>query len=154
SAHLRRSRGQSTSRFRAAEPRPDALPALCDVGTGAAAKRAPRESAAPKAGYPAAVPERTRLNFWGVRGSTPCDGPRFERSGGTTSCVGIDADGHPPVLFDLGTGLRNYGEALAGAGRLDGFEATVLLTHLHWDHIQGLPFFLPLAAGGGTVDVY
>ena len=100
------------------------------------------------------MPERTRLNFWGVRGSTPCDGPRFERYGGNTSCVEIDADGHPPVLFDLGTGLRNYGEALAGAGRLDGFEATVLLTHLHWDHIQGLPFFLPLAAGGGTVDVY
>ena len=59
------------------------------------------------------------------------------------------------MIFDLGTGLRNYGEQLAERGpRSTGYQATVLLTHLHWDHIQGLPFFAPLAAGGGTVDVY
>jgi phosphoribosyl 1,2-cyclic phosphodiesterase len=95
-----------------------------------------------------------QVTFWGVRGSTPCDGHQFDRYGGNTSCVQIAAAGHPPLILDLGTGLRNYGEQLAREGALDGFEATVLLTHLHWDHIQGLPFFAPLAAGGGSVAVF
>jgi len=93
------------------------------------------------------------VNFWGVRGSTPCDGHQFDRYGGNTSCVEVASEGHDPIIFDLGTGLRNYGDELAAEGRLDGYRATVLLTHLHWDHIQGLPFFLPLAAGGGNVTV-
>src|SRR3954449_5987535 len=96
----------------------------------------------------------THVNFWGVRGSTPCDGHQFDRYGGNTSCVEIGAPGHPPLIFDLGTGLRSYGEQLARTGRLDGYQAAVLLSHLHWDHIQGLPFFAPLAAGGGAVVVY
>jgi phosphoribosyl 1,2-cyclic phosphodiesterase len=100
------------------------------------------------------VPSRTHATFWGVRGSTPCDGHQFDRYGGNTSCVEISSEGHDPVILDLGTGLRNYGEQLFNAGLLDGYRAHVLLTHLHWDHIQGLPFFLPLAAGGGTVEVY
>jgi phosphoribosyl 1,2-cyclic phosphodiesterase len=97
-----------------------------------------------------------QVTFWGVRGSTPCDGQRFDRYGGNTSCVVVWAAGHRPVILDLGTGLRNYGEHLArdGVGGLVGYEATVLLTHLHWDHIQGLPFFAPLATGGGAVTVY
>ncbi len=96
----------------------------------------------------------THVNFWGVRGSTPCDGHQFDRYGGNTSCVEVAAPGQRPVVFDLGTGLRNYGEALTREDRVDGFEADVLLTHLHWDHIQGLPFFAPMAAGGGTITVY
>jgi phosphoribosyl 1,2-cyclic phosphodiesterase len=94
------------------------------------------------------------VTFWGVRGSTPCDGHQFDRYGGNTSCVQIATPRHPPLILDLGTGLRNYGEHLAEIGQLDGYQATVLLTHLHWDHIQGLPFFAPLAAGGGSVMVY
>src|SRR3954451_24628909 len=101
----------------------------------------------------AGVSALTHVTFWGVRGSTPCDGHQFDRYGGNTSCVQIGAHGHPPVILDLGTGLRSYGEQLARDGQLEGYEATVLLTHLHWDHIQGLPFFAPLAAGGGTVTV-
>jgi ribonuclease BN (tRNA processing enzyme) len=100
------------------------------------------------------VASPTHVTFWGVRGSTPCDGHQFDRYGGNTSCVEITAAGHDPVIFDLGTGLRNYGEYLYNEGRLDGYHAYVLLTHLHWDHIQGLPFFAPLSAGGGTVEVY
>jgi phosphoribosyl 1,2-cyclic phosphodiesterase len=96
----------------------------------------------------------TQVNFWGVRGSTPCDGHQFDRYGGNTSCVEIAADGHDPLLLDLGTGLRNYGEQLANDGRSQGFHATVLLTHLHWDHIQGLPFFAPVAGGGGSLAIY
>ena len=54
----------------------------------------------------------THVNFWGVRGSTPCDGHQFDRYGGNTSCVEVACDGHDPIVFDLGTGLRNYGDAL------------------------------------------
>ena len=94
------------------------------------------------------------VTFWGVRGSTPCDGHQYARYGGNTSCVEFSAEGHDPILFDLGTGLRSYGEHLDATGRRDGFRANVLLTHLHWDHIQGLPFFSPLAAGGGAITVF
>jgi phosphoribosyl 1,2-cyclic phosphodiesterase len=100
------------------------------------------------------VSGETQVTFWGVRGSTPCDGHQFDRYGGNTSCVQIGAPGHPPLIFDLGTGLRSYGEHLAETGQLEGYQAAVLLSHLHWDHIQGLPFFAPLAAGGGSVTVY
>jgi phosphoribosyl 1,2-cyclic phosphodiesterase len=84
-----------------------------------------------------------------VRGSTPCTGPEFARYGGHSSCVSLEADGQPPILFDLGTGLRPYGLGCEGE-----YHATALLTHLHWDHIQGLPFFLPLHREGVTLDVY
>ena len=96
----------------------------------------------------------THVNFWGVRGSTPCDGHQFDRYGGNTSCVEIATPDHRPVVLDLGTGLRNYGDALVREDRVAGYRADVLLTHLHWDHIQGLPFFAPMAMGGGTLAVY
>jgi phosphoribosyl 1,2-cyclic phosphodiesterase len=93
------------------------------------------------------------VNFWGVRGSTPCDGHQFDRYGGNTACVEVRVEGHDPILFDLGTGLRNYGEHLVATDQVQGYRGTVLLSHLHWDHIQGLPFFAPLAGGGGSVQV-
>jgi phosphoribosyl 1,2-cyclic phosphodiesterase len=96
----------------------------------------------------------TRLTFWGVRGSTPCDGHQYDRYGGNTSCVELSSEGHDPVILDLCTGLRSYGDQLAAENRCEGYRATVLLTHLHWDHIQGLPFFHPLSAGGGTVTIH
>ncbi len=96
----------------------------------------------------------TSVAFWGVRGSTPCDGPQYARYGGNTSCVEVSADGCAPVIFDLGTGLRGFGQRLVEQGRADGFTATALLTHLHWDHVQGLPFFAPLSVGGGSLQVY
>lgn len=92
-----------------------------------------------------------RIGFHGVRGSTPCEGPRYERYGGHSSCVSVDADGQAPIVFDLGTGLRAYGERLGGA---HAYHGTVLLTHLHWDHVQGLPFFAPLHDAGTALDVY
>ncbi len=96
----------------------------------------------------------TTVAFWGVRGSTPCDGPEYARYGGNTSCVEVTADGHAPVIFDLGTGLRGYGQRLLAEGAANGYAATALLTHLHWDHVQGLPFFAPLSVGGGALQVY
>ena len=73
------------------------------------------------------------------------------RYGGNTSCVSLDIPGHKPVLFDLGTGLRYFGQHLP----LDEpFPATCLLSHLHWDHIQGLPFFKPLLRDGSDIRIY
>jgi len=90
-----------------------------------------------------------RVRFNGVRGSTPCAGERYARYGGHSSCVSLETDGAPPLIFDLGTGLRPYGERCEGE-----FHGSVLLSHLHWDHVQGLPFFTPLHREGATLDVY
>jgi phosphoribosyl 1,2-cyclic phosphodiesterase len=100
------------------------------------------------------VPGAVDVCFWGVRGSTPCDGPQYSRYGGNTSCVELRSEGHPSILFDLGTGLRSLGDELSATGGCDDFVGHVLLSHLHWDHIQGLPFFAPLARGAGTMDVW
>jgi phosphoribosyl 1,2-cyclic phosphodiesterase len=79
-----------------------------------------------------------RLHFCGVRGSTPATGPDFVRYGGNTSCVAVAHDDGPPtVILDAGTGIRRVTGLL---GQLP-FTGTILLTHLHWDHVQGLPFF-------------
>lgn len=94
------------------------------------------------------------VTFHGVRGSTPCDGPHLARYGGNTSCVTVEVPGQAPIVFDLGTGLRNFGLALHEQGRAKGFHASVLLSHLHWDHVQGLPFFTPLNDPNTRLDVY
>jgi phosphoribosyl 1,2-cyclic phosphodiesterase len=80
-----------------------------------------------------------RITFCGVRGSTPAPGARFARYGGNTSCVAVShSPGSPPVLvLDAGTGLANLTSLLGGGP----FAGTILLTHLHWDHSLGLPFF-------------
>ena len=92
-----------------------------------------------------------KLSFHGVRGSTPCAGDQYERYGGNTSCVSLEADGHDPIIFDMGTGLRPCGQTLTADGA---FHGTVLLSHLHWDHIQGLPFFGPISEPDAVLDVY
>ena len=94
------------------------------------------------------------VTFYGVRGSTPCDGDYLARYGGNTSCVALERDDEAPIVFDLGTGLRNYGTELISDGRAGGFRASMLLSHLHWDHVQGLPFFVPMHDGAATVEIY
>lgn len=101
------------------------------------------------AGVAGAVPIEAR--FFGVRGSTPCEGPRYARYGGHTSCVVLQAGDEPPVVFDLGTGLRVFGEEVAAAA--GAFRGSVLLSHVHWDHVQGLPFFAPIHDPATVVDV-
>lgn len=91
------------------------------------------------------------VSFHGVRGSTPCHGRDIVRYGGNTSCVSVTVPGADPILFDLGTGLRYFG-AMQSADTP--FRGTCLLSHLHWDHIQGLPFFAPLLTEGAEVTVY
>jgi phosphoribosyl 1,2-cyclic phosphodiesterase len=80
-----------------------------------------------------------RIHICGARGSTPAPGPEFLRYGGHTSCLAIahDAGAAPTLILDAGTGLRRVTALLRGAA----FTGTILLSHLHWDHFQGLPFF-------------
>jgi ribonuclease BN (tRNA processing enzyme) len=82
-------------------------------------------------------------------------GPAYARYGGNTSCVLVDM-GDEPVIFDLGTGLRQLGHDLANHPRWGRrpLRATVLLTHLHYDHLLGLPFFGPIHAPEARLDVF
>jgi len=91
------------------------------------------------------------VTFYGVRGSTPCPCDANQRYGGNTSSVGIHLPGHEPIGLDLGTGLRFWGEHLPVDGS---FRGHALVTHLHWDHVQGLPFFVPINRPGATLDIY
>lgn len=80
-----------------------------------------------------------RINLCGTRGSTPAPGRDFVRYGGHTSCVAVTPEGAagPELLLDAGTGIRDVTALLDGRP----FRGTIMLTHLHWDHMQGLPFF-------------
>ncbi|MDQ1699187.1 MAG: hypothetical protein QOG34_1050 [Frankiaceae bacterium] len=90
------------------------------------------------------------VHFRGVRGSTPAPGLAYVRYGGHTSCVAIARPGEPPrLILDAGTGLRTVTALLDGAP----FDGTILLGHLHWDHVHGLPFFRSGGMPGARVDV-
>lgn len=91
------------------------------------------------------------ISFYGVRGSTPCSSPDLHRYGGNTSCVVLEGEDGDPIVFDLGTGMRPWGATFDGG---EPFHGTALLTHLHWDHVQGLPFFAPIHTPGSQLDVY
>jgi len=96
-----------------------------------------------------------RVKFWGVRGSLPVPGPKTERYGGNTSCVEVRSAAGTRIIIDAGTGVRRLGKDLMheeferGQGK-----AHVLISHTHWDHIQGLPFFAPLYQKGNHLYVY
>jgi len=87
------------------------------------------------------------VKFWGVRGSIATPGRRTVRYGGNTSCLEIRCGGRL-LIFDAGTGLRDLGTELVASGPVD---ADLFLTHTHFDHICGLPFFAPLYAPGSKI---
>ncbi|MFN2315671.1 MAG: MBL fold metallo-hydrolase [Gemmatimonadales bacterium] len=93
---------------------------------------------------------RPRLRIWGCRGSLPVGGPGTARHGGATACVVVEEAGRRLVL-DAGSGIRWHGRSLTEAER--GGSHTVLLSHTHWDHVCGLPFFAPLYDAAATVTI-
>ncbi|PYM24687.1 MAG: phytochrome sensor protein [Candidatus Rokuibacteriota bacterium] len=94
-----------------------------------------------------------RLRFWGTRGSIAKPGPATVRYGGNTSCVEARSAAGTLLVLDCGTGAHGLGQALA-AERTTPYRGHMLITHTHWDHIQGFPFFAPLFLPGDEWDVY
>jgi phosphoribosyl 1,2-cyclic phosphodiesterase len=88
------------------------------------------------------------VRFWGVRGSIPVPGADTVRFGGNTACVSIEAGGTVLVL-DAGTGIKDLGTSLAGGND----RIVLLLSHPHWDHVMGMPFFAPLYEKGRAIDI-
>lgn len=92
------------------------------------------------------------VRFWGVRGSIPTPGPRTRRYGGNTSCVEVRVDDNL-MIFDAGTGMRELGVHLLKARQKE-LTIHLFLSHPHWDHIQGFPFFGPAYVSSTTMYVY
>jgi phosphoribosyl 1,2-cyclic phosphodiesterase len=90
------------------------------------------------------------ITFYGVRGSTAVPGPQTVRYGGNTSCVHIELETGHDLILDAGTGIRLLGRKLAQKST----PANILLSHGHWDHIQGYPFFAPIYQPDRDINVY
>jgi CheY-like chemotaxis protein/phosphoribosyl 1,2-cyclic phosphodiesterase len=106
--------------------------------------------AAVEAYQPVLDTTRPRFTLWGTRGSTPATGGRFLRHGGNTSCMSLTC-GDELLIFDAGSGIRDLGlELMAGKTR----KLHLFITHTHWDHIQGFPFFMPAFVPDFEIFVY
>jgi len=99
------------------------------------------QAVSPSSGVAAAGSPEITLRCWGTRGSIPSPGPSTAGFGGNTACLEVQA-GSELVIFDAGTGIRLLGEKLMDTEET--VNASLFLTHFHWDHIQGFPFFAPL----------
>jgi phosphoribosyl 1,2-cyclic phosphodiesterase len=95
-----------------------------------------------------------QLRFWGVRGSTPAPGKDKLVYGGNTPCVEIRTDANQVLVFDGGSGIRELGQQLAAEFAGQDLSLHLFLTHFHWDHIQGIPYFRPLFSPATRLDVH
>ena len=97
-----------------------------------------------------------RVKFWGVRGSIPCPGPRTVRYGGNTACIEMRMEqDHRLIILDAGSGIRELGDNLMADAQTNGaVNAEIFLTHTHWDHIMGFPFFAPIYLPSTRLTIY
>src|SRR5260370_41251016 len=94
-----------------------------------------------------------RVTVWGTRGSIATPGPATTISGGIPSCVEVRC-GSEILIFDAGTGIRPLGQALVDEFQDRPFTVHLFLSHTHWDHIQGFPFFMPAYQPTATIHIY
>jgi len=94
-----------------------------------------------------------RVRFWGTRGSIPTPGPTTLKYGGNTSCVEARTEAGTLLIFDCGSGLRELGQRLLHESN-GGIRGHIMLSHTHWDHIQGFPFFIPAFMSGNRFEIY
>ncbi len=92
-----------------------------------------------------------RFKFWGVRGSIPTPGANTVKYGGNTTCIEVRTSRDELLILDAGTGIHALAHSLPSGSPL---IVHILITHTHWDHIQGLPFFLPIFAAGNQIHLY
>ncbi len=97
--------------------------------------------------------DHVRLKYWGVRGSIPTPGPSTVKFGGNTPCVSVEHRG-TSLVFDAGTGIRALGQELLARAKGEPQALALFLSHTHWDHIQGVPFFAPMFFPGNQVDIF
>lgn len=97
--------------------------------------------------------ESVELKFWGVRGSTPCANKENMEFGGNTTCLQINIpESDELLIMDSGTGIRNLGNHLVQTK--DSIRGRIFITHPHWDHIQGFPFFKPIYSHQNHFDIH
>lgn len=97
-----------------------------------------------------------KVKFWGVRGSIPCPGTDTVKYGGNTACIELKLDNpHRRVIIDAGSGIRLLGNELVAEDLPNGpIQTEIFLTHTHWDHIMGFPFFIPIFIPGTRLKIY
>lgn len=94
------------------------------------------------------------IRFWGTRGSIPSPGLETVKYGGNTLCTELRTNSNTLIIIDCGTGLRSLGKELIKSYGKKPIKGHIILSHTHWDHIQGLPFFAPLFVPGNEWDIY
>ena len=95
-----------------------------------------------------------RIQFWGTRGSIPSPGPQTVRYGGNTPCVEVRTPDGWLIILDAGTGMRELGRSLLSRANGSPIKGDIFLTHAHWDHIQGIPFFAPIFQRGNHFTIW